>query len=83
MKKVVSVSLGSSKRDHKVIANMAGEEFEISRVGTDGDFERALSVIGELDGNVDAIGLGGIDVYLYAGDTRYAIQGRIKADGGR
>lgn len=78
MKKVVSVSLGSSKRDHRVIANMAGEEFEISRVGTDGDFARALSMIGELDGNVDAIGLGGIDVYLYAGKTRYAIQDGLK-----
>jgi hypothetical protein len=78
MKKVVSVSLGSSKRDHKVLANMAGVEFEISRVGTDGDFERALSMIGELDGNVDAIGLGGIDVYLYAGNTRYAIKDGLK-----
>jgi hypothetical protein len=78
MKKVVSVSLGSSKRDHKVIANMAGEEFEISRTGTDGDFDRALSMIGELDGKVDAIGLGGIDVYLYAGQTRYVVQDGLK-----
>ena len=78
MKKVVSVSLGSSKRDHKVVANMAGEEFEISRLGTDGDFGRALSMIGELDGNVDAIGLGGIDVYLYAGKARYAINDGLK-----
>lgn len=78
MKKVVSVSLGSSKRDHKVLTNIAGEEFEISRVGTDGDFEQALSMIAELDGNVDAIGLGGIDVYLYAGNTRYAINDGLK-----
>ncbi len=78
MKKVVSVSLGSSKRDHKVITNMAGQEFEISRLGTDGDYGRALSMIEELDGNVDAIGLGGIDVYLYAGDTRYAINDGLK-----
>jgi hypothetical protein len=78
MKKVVSVSLGSSKRDHRVVANMAGVEFEISRLGTDGDFARALSMIGELDGNVDAIGLGGIDVYLYAGKTRYAVNDGLK-----
>jgi hypothetical protein len=78
MKKVVSVSLGSSKRDHRVVANMAGTEFEISRLGTDGDFARALSMIGELDGNVDAIGLGGIDVYLYAGKTRYAVNDGLK-----
>ncbi len=78
MRKVVSVSLGSSKRDHRVVANMAGTEFEISRLGTDGDFARALSMIGELDGNVDAIGLGGIDVYLYAGKTRYAVSDGLK-----
>jgi hypothetical protein len=57
---------------------MAGTEFEISRLGTDGDFARALSMIGELDGNVDAIGLGGIDVYLYAGKTRYAVNDGLK-----
>jgi hypothetical protein len=78
MKRVVSVSLGSSQRDHKVLANMLGVDFEISRVGTDGDFERALAVIGELDGQVDAIGLGGIDVYLYAGNTRYAVQDGLR-----
>jgi hypothetical protein len=57
---------------------MAGTEFEISRLGTDGDFARALSMIGELDGNVDAIGLGGIDVYLYAGKTRYVVSDGLK-----
>jgi hypothetical protein len=51
-----------------------GERFEISRRGTDGDFERAVQLLKELDGKVDAIGLGGIDVYLYAGKTRYVIQ---------
>ncbi len=78
MKKVVGVSLGSSKRDHKVRVDMAGEEFEISRLGTDGDFERARSMIEELDGKVDAIGLGGIDVYLYAGKTRYVVLDGLK-----
>lgn len=73
MKKIVSVSLGSSKRDHRVTADMLGQEFEISRIGTDGNFERALSLLKELDGNVDAIGLGGIDLYLYAGKTRYTV----------
>lgn len=72
MKRVVSVSLGSSKRDHQVEVELAGELFEISRRGTDGDFEKAIKLIQELDGNVDAIGLGGIDVYVYAGNRRYA-----------
>ncbi|MFZ5642014.1 MAG: quinate 5-dehydrogenase [Bacillota bacterium] len=73
MKKIVSVSLGSSKRDHSVRTVMLGVEFEISRRGTDGDFEKAVSLLKEMDGNVDAIGLGGIDLYLCAGKTRYTV----------
>ncbi|MEW5897962.1 MAG: quinate 5-dehydrogenase [Bacillota bacterium] len=78
MKRVVSVSLGSSKRDHRVKVELLGEQFEISRIGTDGDLEKAIQTIRELDGNVDAIGLGGIDVYLYAGKTRYAVRDGLK-----
>ena len=78
MKRVVSVSLGSSKRDHKVIVDLLGEKVEISRVGTDGDFNRALDMLRELDGKVDAIGLGGIDVYLYVRQKRYAIQDGLR-----
>jgi len=73
LKKIVSVSLGSSKRDHHVHTKMLGVDFEISRRGTDGNFDNALSLLKELDGKVDAIGLGGIDLYLYAGKTRYTV----------
>jgi hypothetical protein len=75
---VVSVSLGSSRRDHKVITELLGEKVEIARMGTDGDFNRALELLGELDGKVDAIGLGGIDVYLFVKQKRYAIQDGLK-----
>lgn len=78
MKRVVSVSLGSSKRDHKVSVEILGEEFEISRIGTDGNFDRALELLKELDGKVDAIGLGGIDVYLFVRRKRYAIKDGLK-----
>ncbi len=78
MKRVVSVSLGSSKRDHRVKVELLGEQFEISRIGTDGNLEKAVQTIRELDGNVDAIGLGGIDVYLYAGKTRYTVRDGVK-----
>lgn len=78
MKRVVSVSLGSSKRDHRVQVELLGEQFEISRVGTDGDLNKAIRVLQELDGKVDAIGLGGIDVYLYAGKTRYAVRDGLR-----
>ena len=67
MKTVVSVSLGSSSRDHRAEVELLGERFDISRVGTDGSIDKAIAKLHELDGTVDAIGLGGIDVYLYAG----------------
>ena len=78
MKKIVSVSLGSAKRDHRVRVELLGEQLEIGRVGTDGDFNRALTVLQELDGQVDAIGLGGIDVYLYVRQRRFAIVDGLK-----
>jgi hypothetical protein len=78
MKKVVSVSLGSSSRDHRANVTFLGEEFDISRVGTDGKLDAALAMVRELDGHVDAIGLGGIDVYLYAGRHRYALRDGLR-----
>lgn len=78
MKRVVSVSLGSSRRNHSVQVELLGEQFQISRLGTDGDMEKAISILKELDGQVDAIGLGGIDVYVYAGDQRYVLQDGLR-----
>jgi len=74
LKVVVSVSLGSRKRDHLVVARFLGEEVQISREGTDGDVDRAVERIAELDGKVGAIGLGGLDVYLFAGGRRYVVR---------
>ena len=78
MKKVVSVSLGSKSRDHRAEVELLGERFDISRVGTDGKLEVAVQKLHELDGRVDAIGLGGIDVYLYAGSKRYALRDGLR-----
>lgn len=78
MRKVVSVSLGSPKGDKTVRANLLGEEFEISRIGTNGDMAKFAELVRELDGKVDAIGLGGIDLYLYAGNRRYTIRDAAK-----
>ncbi len=73
-KRVVSVSLGASRRDSAVQVELLGEEVVLERRGTDGNFQRALCLIAELDGKVDAIGLGGIDLYLWAGGRRYPIR---------
>jgi hypothetical protein len=78
VKTVVSVSLGSSSRDHRAAVTLLGEQFDISRVGMDGSIERATAKLHELDGTVDAIGLGGIDVYLYAGAKRYALRDGLR-----
>ncbi len=79
MKRVVSVSLGSPKGDKKVTAKLMGEDFEISRVGTNGDMKKFAEMVREIDGKVDAIGLGGIDLYLYAaGGKRYTIRDAAK-----
>ncbi len=78
MKTVVSVSLGSSSRDHRAEVTLLGEAFDSSRVGSDGSIERATERLRALDGTVDAIGLGGIDVYLYAGTKRYALRDGLR-----
>ncbi len=74
LKRVVSISLGSSRRDKKVRAQFFGEEFEIARIGADGDMERFRRLVAELDGKVDAFGVGGTDIYVYAGGRRYVLQ---------
>ena len=78
MKKIVSVSLGSSRRDHTARVNLMGEDSEISRRGTDGDFRAACKMLSELDGKVDAIGIGGADIYLYSRTKRYELKYGIK-----
>lgn len=74
MKRVVSVSLGSSKRNHAVEIEILGEKFSIERIGTDGDMKKAIELIQQLDGKVDAFGLGGTDLYIYAGNRRYTFR---------
>ncbi len=74
MKHVVSISIGSSRRNHKAILDINGEKITIERIGTDGDIQMAITLIRELDGKVDAFGMGGIDVYLNAGKARYKIK---------
>ena len=78
MKHVVSVSLGASSRDHRAEVELLGEQFTIERIGTDGKLDLALAKIEEIDGTVDAIGLGGIDVYLYAGSKRFALRDGLR-----
>ena len=61
MKRAVSISIGSSKRDKAVTVTLQGEEISIERIGTDGDLKKAAQLFKEMDGTVDAFGLGGGD----------------------
>jgi hypothetical protein len=62
MKKAVSISIGSSKRNKAVVVELLGEKVCIERIGTDGDMEKAAQLYRELDGKVDAFGVGGADL---------------------
>lgn len=74
MKHVVSVSLGSSRRDSVAEIDVLGQRLRVERRGTDGSLERAKQMIATLDGEVDVIGLGGIDLYIFAGGKRYTLR---------
>ena len=65
MKRIVSVSLGSSTRNHHVIVRIGEEDYIIERIGTDGSYAKAIEIIKDLDGKVDAFGMGGVSIYLY------------------
>jgi hypothetical protein len=78
MKRVISISLGSSRRNHTVEMEFAGELCRVERIGTDGDMGLMIEMIKELDGKVDCFGLGGMDLYAYAGEKRYLIRDAAK-----
>jgi hypothetical protein len=77
-KLVVGVSIGSSRRDHRVEVELGGDSFIVERRGTDGDLAAAEALIRELDGKAAAIGLGGLDVFVYAGGRRYALRDGLR-----
>jgi hypothetical protein len=78
MKRAVSISLGSSKRDKKVTVKFKDEEILVERIGTDGDAEKARRMYLELDGKVDAFGVGGVDLYLRLDEREYPLRAALK-----
>jgi hypothetical protein len=70
MKHAVSISIGSSKRNKVVDVELLGETVRIERIGTDGSMEKAAQLYRELDGKVDAFGVGGADLGLMV-DTKW------------
>lgn len=78
MKSVISISLGSSSRDAVTEENFDGEVIRIERRGTDGDKKKASDLFAAYDGKVDAIGLGGTDLHVFAGGKRYTFRESAK-----
>jgi hypothetical protein len=78
MKRAVSVSLGSSSRDKKVTITLNGQQISVERIGTDGDVQEACRLFAELDGVVDALGVGGVDLYLRLGEREYPLHAALE-----
>ncbi len=76
--RIVSVSLGSSKRDKTAKSELLGVPLTLERIGVDGKLYRAVEIITQLAPEVNAFGLGGIDLYLYAGNRRYVVRDALK-----
>jgi hypothetical protein len=73
MKRAVSISIGSSKRNKRVEVELLGEMVCIERIGTDGDMKKAAQLFSELDGKVDAFGVGGADLGMLVDDKWYPL----------
>jgi len=73
MKRAVSISIGSSKRNKAVEISLLGEQVSIERIGTDGDMEAAAQKFKELDGKVDAFGVGGGDLGILVDGKWYQL----------
>jgi hypothetical protein len=73
MKRAVSISIGSSKRNKAVEVTLLGEKVSLERIGMDGDMEAAARKFQELDGKVEAFGVGGADLGLMVDDKWYPL----------
>ena len=78
MKRAVSISMGSSKRNKAVEVTLLGEKVSIERIGADGDQAKARQMFRELDGKVDAFGVGGYDLGVHTPWKFYPLYDALK-----
>jgi len=69
MKKVVTVSLGSSKQDFKFETEFLGERFQVKRLGADNDTTKAWELMRRHQTQADAIGLSEIGDHWNVGQS--------------
>ncbi len=77
-KHIVSVSPGSSSRNSRIETVILGQKTLIERFGTDGDMAKAGQMFADLDGQVDAFGLGGTDLFIQVSGRRYYLRDSLK-----
>jgi hypothetical protein len=73
-KHIVSVSLGSSQRDSHIETEILDTPILIERRGTNGSIPKAIELVKELDGRIDAFGLGGTDLYIQAANRKFYLR---------
>lgn len=73
-KHVVSISLGSSSRDKKVMFKLGDETILIERIGCNGEEKKARTLFAEMDGKVDAFGVGGVELYVRVANKNYPLR---------
>ena len=71
MKRIVSVSLGSSGLDSDFTTEFLGQAFHVRRVGADGDVRRAEALLAQAQDTADAIGIGMVRDHAVVGTRRF------------
>ena len=74
MKTVASISLGSPERDYRFRTRFLGEQFEVQRVGADGDQREARRLLARWRDSADTLGLGMVRDHYRVGTDRF-VQG--------
>ena len=75
MKKVVTVTLGSSKQDFEFETEFLGQRFSVKRMGADDDTGKAWELMRRQQATADAIGLGEIGDHYQVGQRTRGQQG--------
>jgi len=78
MKHVLSVSLGSARRDKTAEIEVLGERFLLERRGTDGSLERFERFLTAGDGVVDCLCVGGTNLALHCAGRCYRLRGMCR-----
>ncbi|WP_353110536.1 saccharopine dehydrogenase NADP-binding domain-containing protein [Salinisphaera dokdonensis] len=71
MKHVTTVSMGPSAQDYSFKTKFLGKDFTVTRLGADGDEDRAWDLLRRAQADADAVGLGMIRDHYDVGTRRF------------